>query len=51
MIIEKIFQVLFVAIMAVGILGLPAYFYLNARRKRLVEEYDDDLDNTENTEE
>ena len=39
---EKIFQVLFLLIMTVGILGLPLYYYLNARKKRLMEEYEED---------
>ena len=39
---EKIFQVLFVLIMTVGILGLPLYYYLNARKKRISEEQQDD---------
>ncbi len=41
---EKIFQVLFLLIMTVGILGLPLFYYLNARKKRLLEEYPDEKD-------
>ena len=38
---EKIFQVLFLLIMTVGILGLPLFYYLNARKKKLLDEYSD----------
>ena len=52
-IIEKIFQVIFVIVMAIGILGLPAYFVLNARRKRISAEYyennDENNDETDET--
>ena len=36
--INKVFQILFVAVMSIGILGLPLYFYLMFRRKRIIEE-------------
>ncbi len=36
--INTVFQILFVAVMSIGILGLPLYFYLMFRRKRIVEE-------------
>ena len=39
---EKVFQVLFVIIMSMGILGLPVYYWLNARKKRIAEANDDD---------
>ena len=45
---EKIFQFLFLLIMTIGILGLPLFYYLNARKKRLLDEYqknDQDNDN------
>ena len=57
-IINTIFQVLFVAIMSIGILGLPLFFYLNARKRRIYKESpemqkdndnDDNNDNTDNT--
>ncbi len=38
--IDKIFQVLYILIMAFGILGLPLYFWLYARKKRLLQEYE-----------
>ena len=38
-IVEKVFQVIFVAVMSIGILGLPVYLLLNARKKHLNEEY------------
>ena len=50
-IINTIFQVLFVAIMSIGILGLPLFFYLNARKRRIYKESsetqknDDNIDN------
>ncbi len=50
-IIEKVFQVIFVIVMAMGILGLPAYFLLNARRRRLNEEYQENNNNNEQNEE
>lgn len=42
--IEKIFQILFILIMSVGILGLPLYFVLLARKKRIVSEFDENTD-------
>ena len=47
---EKVFQVLFIVIMTVGVLGLPFYFWLNSKKKRALneaEESDDGLDNKE----
>jgi len=44
-IVEKIFQIIFLVVMSLGILGLPAYFILNARRKRLNEEYEENNNN------
>ncbi len=35
--VEKVFQIIFLVVMSLGILGLPVYFVLNARRKRLNE--------------
>ena len=37
-IVNTIFQVLFVAIMSIGILGLPLFFVLNSRKKRIYKE-------------
>ena len=34
---EKVFQVIFIAVMSIGLLGLPLFFFLNSRRKRIVE--------------
>lgn len=39
--VEKVFQVLFMVIMTVGILGLPLYFWLNARKKNALKEYNE----------
>lgn len=36
--VNKIFQMIFVAVMTIGIVGLPAYYILENRRKRLVRE-------------
>ncbi len=45
---EKIIQVLFLIIMTFGILGLPLFYYLNSRRKKLmtddIADTTDDLD-------
>lgn len=38
---DKIFQVLYIVIMTVGILGLPFYFWLLSRKKRLLSEYEE----------
>lgn len=38
--IENVFQILFLIIMSFGILGLPVYFVLNARKKRIASEYE-----------
>lgn len=40
-IVNTIFQVLFVAIMSIGILGLPLFFLLNSRKKRIYKESSD----------
>ena len=47
---EKVFQVLFIVIMTVGVLGLPFYFWLNSKKKKALqeaEESDDELGNKE----
>ena len=44
---ETIFQVISVVIMSIGILGLPAYFWLNARKKRLMQEYEEKQTNSD----
>ncbi len=38
---ETAIQIVFLVIMSIGILGLPLYFVLNARKKRLLEEYEE----------
>ena len=38
---DKVFQTTSVVIMTIGILGLPAYFLLNSRKKRLLREYEE----------
>jgi len=38
---DKAFQTASLVIMTAGILGLPAYFFLNARKKRLLREYEE----------
>ena len=45
---EKVFQVIFIAIMTIGIVGLPTYYWLNARRKKALEEYNESQNNDEN---
>ena len=45
---EKVIQVIFIAIMTVGIVGLPAYYWLNSRRKKALEEYNENQNNGEN---
>ena len=37
-VVNKIFQVLFIVIMTTGLLGLPLYYYLDKRRRRLKKE-------------
>lgn len=37
---EKVFQVFFVIIMTVGLIGLPLFYYLDKRRRRIAKEYD-----------
>ena len=44
-IINTIFQVLFIAIMSIGILGLPLFFYLNSRKKRIRDEFNEKNEN------
>lgn len=39
--VEKVFQVLFMVIMTVGIVGLPLHFWLNARKKNALNEYNE----------
>lgn len=36
---EKIFQVIFIIIMSIGLFGLPAFYWLNARKKRFASEF------------
>ena len=36
---EKFFMVFMVVIMTIGIVGLPLYYFLNNRKKRLLKEY------------
>lgn len=38
---EKVVRIIFIIIMSVGILGLPLYFWLNSRRKRIIAEYEE----------
>ncbi len=38
---ETAIQIVFLVIMSIGILGLPLYFVLNSRRRRLLEEYEE----------
>jgi hypothetical protein len=52
---DKIFQSASLGIMTIGIIGIPVYFILNMRKKRLLQEYDeknrkDDNNNTEDNE-
>lgn len=42
---DKVFQVIFMIIMTVGILGLPAYYVLNSRRKRVISEFEEEPEN------
>ncbi len=41
---EKVFQVFFIVIMSIGVLGLPLYFWLNSKRKNALREYDENKD-------
>ena len=41
---DTVFQILFILIMSIGILGLPLYFYLIARRNRIVNGFSQDKD-------
>ncbi len=50
MIVEKIFQVASMVIMTFGIVGIPIYLLLNARRKRIIKEFNDQNDKTKNDE-
>lgn len=38
---NKMSQVFFVSVMTIGLIGLPVYFWLNARRNRLLREYNE----------
>lgn len=38
-VVNKIFQVMFIVVMTTGLIGLPLYYYLDKRRKRLKAEY------------
>lgn len=46
---EKVFQTASVVIMTIGVVGLPVYFWLNWRKRRVASETDDssesDVDN------
>ncbi len=46
-VVDHISQAIFIAVMSIGILGLPAYFWLNARRNKLLREFNDDESNDE----
>ncbi len=52
-VVNTIFQIMFIAIMSIGILGLPLYFYLMSRKKRIIEEskQNSDLKANDETEE
>ncbi len=41
---DKIFQSASLGIMTIGIIGLPVYFILNMRKKRLMQEYEEEND-------
>ena len=41
---EKVFQVFFIVIMSIGVLGLPLYFWLNSKKKKALEEYYENID-------
>ncbi len=47
---EKVVQVIFVIIMSMGILGLPLYFWLNSRKKRIAESDPEKSNNDDETE-
>ena len=47
---ETVFEIIFIVIMTIGILGLPAYFWLNTRRKRLAQEYEEKQSDNETEE-
>lgn len=38
---DKVFSTITIVVMSIGILGLPAYFWLNSRKKRLLAEYEE----------
>lgn len=38
---DKAFGTFTIVVMSIGILGLPAYFWLNSRKKRLLAEYEE----------
>lgn len=42
---DKVFQIAFMIIMTVGILGLPLYYYLNSRKKRFASEIEEEPEN------
>lgn len=42
---EKVFQVIMIVVMSIGVLGLPLYFWLNSRKKRLISEYNESKEN------
>ena len=48
---DKVFQILSLVIMTVGILGLPLYFWLITRKKRLLKEYEEKQAQTDEIEE
>lgn len=39
---DKVFQIVFLIIMSVGVLGLPLYYFLNSRRQRIIAEFDEE---------
>ncbi len=57
-VVEKVFQILFIAVMSLGIIGLPLFFVLNKRKNKIAKEYngenvpepkDTDYDNSDET--
>lgn len=44
---EKVFQILFMIIMSVGLLGLPAFYWLNSRKRRLLKEFEEGNGNSD----
>lgn len=47
---DKVFQIFFIAVMTIGLVGLPAYFVLENRRKRILRESENDNDNENDNE-